>query len=243
MAPMQDQSQLGGRPVRSRQRFVRSTEDRVRVAAVRLFARRGFAATGIRDIAREAQMTSATLYHYTTSKEQLLLDVMEQGQSELNVISRSVCESISEPERRLGGLVGVLVATHATNPMSTRVVDTEIRVLEPGSAARQLIVSLRDEYESLWQETLDSGCASGVFNVQNTHVTRLALIAMCTGMSGWFDPDGPMNVASIREQFVDLAMALVRARRDGRAVEGKDIRSVDFAEVPLYPWEPAGERG
>ena len=39
------------------------TEERVRDAALRLFAAHGFEATGIRDFARDAGVSSAALYH------------------------------------------------------------------------------------------------------------------------------------------------------------------------------------
>lgn len=220
-------------------RFVRTTEDRVRVAAVELFARRGFAATGIRDIAREAGMTSATLYHYVPSKERLLLDIMEQGQAELNAAVRSALVGATDAEHRLAVLVGVLVATHATNPMSTRVVDTEIRVLAPGSSARQAIIDLRDEHERMWQEALELGRVEGVFHVQDVSVTRLALIAMCTGMSNWFRPDGAKDVSTLVQYFVELSLGMVRANRDGAMIDEASLPPIDLAAVPRYAWEPS----
>ncbi len=45
---------------------------RVQRAAVTLFATKGFAATGIRELGAEAGINSATLYHYVGSKESLL---------------------------------------------------------------------------------------------------------------------------------------------------------------------------
>ena len=40
------------------------------------FARDGYAATGIRQLAEEAGLTSAALYHYMGSKEDLLVAIM-----------------------------------------------------------------------------------------------------------------------------------------------------------------------
>lgn len=49
---------------------------RVQRAAVTLFATKGFAATGIRELGAEAGINSATLYHYVGSKESLLASII-----------------------------------------------------------------------------------------------------------------------------------------------------------------------
>ncbi len=49
---------------------------KVQRAAVLLFAAHGFAATGIRELGAAAGINSATLYHYTGSKEDLLVSIM-----------------------------------------------------------------------------------------------------------------------------------------------------------------------
>ena len=47
------------------------TEERIRAAAVSLFARHGFAATGIRDVARAAGISTGLVYRHHASKEDL----------------------------------------------------------------------------------------------------------------------------------------------------------------------------
>ena len=53
--------------------------ERIREAALDLFARQGYVATGIRDIAREAGITSSTLYHHVSNKEELLVALMREA--------------------------------------------------------------------------------------------------------------------------------------------------------------------
>ena len=52
-------------------RLALTTQQRVRRAAVKLFAGKGFHGTGIRDLAQEAKISSASLYHYIGTKEDL----------------------------------------------------------------------------------------------------------------------------------------------------------------------------
>src|SRR3954471_6268175 len=76
-------------------------EDRRRLilaAAVRVFARKGYHAARVGDIAEEAGVAHGLLYHYFASKEQLLETVFRERGSELWETTASVAES-GEPAR------------------------------------------------------------------------------------------------------------------------------------------------
>ena len=47
-------------------------------AAERLFAERGFAATSVRDIVAEAETSAPSLYHFFGSKENLLVELINE---------------------------------------------------------------------------------------------------------------------------------------------------------------------
>src|SRR5262245_25259555 len=121
--------------------------ERVWQAAVRLFADQGFAATGIRDIGREAGLNSATLYHYAGSKEELLAGIMRTALDELLRVGREAVGYSAEPAVQLARLVRGHVSMEAVNPLTSRVTDQEIRALGP--ANQKLIIGRRDDYESL----------------------------------------------------------------------------------------------
>ena len=73
--------------------------------AARLFRERGFDASSVSEIARALKMTKAGLYHYFTSKEELLLEIMLFG---LDTVCDEVItptQSIRDPEERLRQIV------------------------------------------------------------------------------------------------------------------------------------------
>src|ERR1700710_1886584 len=65
------------------------TQQRLTDAALTLFATKGYAATGIREIAEAADLTSAALYHYIGSKEDLLIHLMTEGLQRFVAASRA----------------------------------------------------------------------------------------------------------------------------------------------------------
>jgi AcrR family transcriptional regulator len=180
-----------------------SSRDRVRAAAVKLFATKGFHGTGIRDLAQEAELSSASLYHYMGTKEDLLVEIMHTALNRLLDAAREATAGSPDPVHRLRTLVTLHVLAHAVGPEETRVVDNEVAVLSP--AAREPVVALRDGYERLWAATIEEGVAAGVFHTEHPAVTRLALLEMCSGVARWYSPHGPLALDQLAEHYAELA--------------------------------------
>jgi AcrR family transcriptional regulator len=181
--------------------------ERVRLAAVKLFAGKGFHGTSIRDLAHAAKLSSASLYHYMGTKEELLADIMRESLERLLSAAALATARVSDPRARLEKLVALHVITHAVRPDETRVVDNEVHSLSP--AAKRIVVKLRDDYELLWAETIDRGVASGAFHTDQPAVTRLALLEMCSGVARWYSPRGPLTLEQLATHYAQLAMRVL----------------------------------
>lgn len=214
------------------------TETRIRSAAVTLFARQGYAATGIREIAKAAGVSNAAIYHFVANKEALLVDIMRQMQQGLNDSTETALRGVTRPEDRLALLISGLAGSHVVNPKTGLVSDGEIRALAPESPGHTEIVGLRDRYEALWRDTLRDGVDDGIFRIADQRLTRIALLSMCSSVSEWYRPTGPDDGPSISAGFVGIGLAAVRARRDGREISAADVPVVDFTTIPRVDWEP-----
>lgn len=185
------------------------SRERVRRAALKLFATRGFHGTGIRDLAQEANLSSASLYHYMGTKEALLAELMRESLVSLLGSARAAVAGITDPRERLRVLVALHVTTHATQPDETRVVDNEVRSLSPES--QQAVIRLRDSYETLWAEAIDDGVRSGIFHTDEPTVSRLALLEMCNGVARWYSPSGPLSLEQLSRHYATLALGALGA--------------------------------
>jgi AcrR family transcriptional regulator len=181
-----------------------TTERRVRQAAIELFATRGFHGTGIRDLAEAAGLSSATLYHYMGTKEDLLASIMRVSLQRLLDSATRVLADVTSPQERIARLVALHVITHAEQKLETRVVDGELRALS--DARRPEIVALRDRYEDLWQDAIDAGCRAGQLRTSAPRVARLALLEMCSGISHWYSPDGPHKLDDLATHYIEMAL-------------------------------------
>lgn len=215
-----------------------STDLRIKAAAVSLFAQYGYAGTSIRDIAKVVGIRTASIYHFFESKEAVLIEILREGQHTLNLHAMQILDGVDRPEDRLALLVTELAGAHGISPMVNRVTDGEMRAFDPASSTFRELVASRDVYERFWSEAIDQGIDEGIFQVRDARVTRLGLMAMCTGVSEWYRADGPSSLVDICRTLTDIALASVHAARGGKAITSSDVRLFDATDFPRPAWDP-----
>lgn len=187
-----------------------TTFQRIQGAALETFARHGFEASGIRQVAERAGIPSSLIYHYSRSKGQLLRIVVENGLRCLIEADRRAVAMVPEPTGQLAALAAVHVFVHAEHPQMARLLDTELRVLD--GEDRTAVLALRDEVDAVWAGALGRGLRAGVIQIADVAVARLALIRMCNGVATWYSPAGRLDVVAIAQRFGDLVLGACRAR-------------------------------
>jgi AcrR family transcriptional regulator len=206
-----------------------STKQRIEQSALQLFAARGFEATGIRDIADRAGLSTAALYHYMGSKDELLVAFMVESMTELTRVARAALDGAASPAAQLSALVRTHVGFHTLDAQRSLVADDELRAVS--DAAFIKVMQLRDGYEQLWADTLERGQRSGEFSFADARITRLALLEMCNGVARWYSDRGRMNPAEIADCFAGLALAMVGARLSGAAEAAAEGQAHSTREI------------
>jgi AcrR family transcriptional regulator len=219
-------------------RVVNGTEERIREVALRLFARQGFQATGIREIAGEAGFTVSALYYYVGTKEELLLDILLNTARTMVTSALRIESSTEPPEQKLALLVLLHAWFSGEHAQQMQVANTEFRSLS--GEARQQVLDLRDRYDAIWREVVTQGNTIGIFQVQNAKLAAIAIIEMCNGISYWFRSDGDLTLTQVCYMHADWALGLVRAIRDGKPVRVADLNLVEPKELYLPDIAPTG---
>lgn len=168
-------------------------------AAAALFARKGYSATSMRDIAEACEMLPGSLYYHFAGKEELLVAVYERGVEELRARVHAAVAQASAPWERLEAacaahLETVLRASDYAQVL-IRVVPEDI----PPVAAR--LGGLRDAYEREFAELI-----SALPLAPETERTsmRLMLLGALNWARFWFHPDGPETPRSLARKFLKL---------------------------------------
>lgn len=178
------------------------TGPKVRDAALRLFAEHGFAAVSMRQIAAEVGVQAGALYLYTPDKQTLLFELMRDHLDALLAAWR-VREAMP-PLDELEAFSRHHIAFHLDRPDLVFIAYMELRNLSPENFA--VIETLRGRYEDRLEAILQRGIAAGTFDLSDSKLATMAVIAMLTGVTTWYRDDGRLS----REAVADIYWDMVR---------------------------------
>lgn len=184
------------------------TGPKVRAAAQRLIARHGYAAVSMRQIAAEVGVQAGALYLYTPDKQALLHDLMRGHMDDLLTAVAALPEP-SDPRAALDQFARFHIRFHLERPEAVFIAYMELRNLTPAHFSE--IEALRRRYEDRLESVLRRGAATGDFVLPDAKLATLALIAMLTGVTGWFRPDGRLSGAEVEAIYADMALKAVAA--------------------------------
>lgn len=182
------------------------TGPRIRETALRLFARHGFAAVSMRQIAGEVGVQAGALYNYMPDKQSLLFGLMQGHMQELlyESAARTIAADIIA---RLEDFTRFHIRFHLEKPDAVFISYMELRNLTPENFA--IIEGLRRSYEDTLESILRDGSASGVLDVTDTKIATLAVIAMLNGVNTWYRDDGRLTLDEIETIYWDMVRKAV----------------------------------
>jgi len=171
-------------------------------AATRLFIEKGFYQTTIKDIASAAGMSEVALYREATSKQEILLAILDQQLDALSMDLYAVVNTTLSPEEKLRLAIQMYVGRLSEDIELTQLVLLEYRSLEPDFQARH--ISRRDRLEQLWRRILREGVRAGVFRPVDVSVVTFAMLGMQNWMFSWYREYGRLKPLELSDRFADL---------------------------------------
>ena len=184
------------------------TGPRIRKAALQLFAQSGYAAVSMRKIASEVGLQAGALYLYTPDKQALLYELMAEHMTDL-LAAWDDFDPVAIPLSRLEAFVRFHISFNVSRPEAVFISYMELRNLSPGNFDK--ITALRNKYESILTGILEDGLKADQFDIPDTKLAALAIIAMLTGVNTWFRSDGRLNQTQIEQIYWDMVRRSVTA--------------------------------
>jgi TetR/AcrR family transcriptional regulator, fatty acid metabolism regulator protein len=127
-------------------------------AAIRVFARQGFHACRVSDIAREAGVAYGLVYHYFDSKDQVLNELfMERWSLLLQAIEEVDSRPIS-PREKLDAVAGFIIDSYRHDPELMKVIIVEV-TRAANSFGRTHLPEIRRAYEGITKIVADAQAA------------------------------------------------------------------------------------
>ncbi|MCC5969991.1 MAG: TetR family transcriptional regulator [Pararhodobacter sp.] len=189
------------------------TGPRLRDAALILFARHGFAAVSMRQIAAEIGVQAGALYLYIDDKQSLLFDLMRDHMEALLTAwqdSLAKAGQGANPQTaldRLEHFARFHIRFHAARRDAVFISYMELRNLTPDNFA--VIEGLRRQYETELETILRAGQAEGSMVLPDSKLAALAIIAMLNGVNTWFREGGRLSRDRVEDIHVDMVRKAV----------------------------------
>ncbi len=174
---------------------------------MRLFARHGYAAVSMRQIAAAVGVQAGALYNYTADKQSLLADLMRGHMDELLAAWQALSVTQADPAARLEAFTRFHIRFHLERPDAVFIAYMELRNLTPDNFAD--VEALRRRYEDALEQILQDGVASGDFAIGDTKITTLAVIAMLTGVTTWYRPEGRLSATEVEQVYWNMVQRMV----------------------------------
>lgn len=188
---------------RRERRMNRRRREILRVAA-RLFAEFGYEGTTLEMIADELGLSKPGLYHYITSKDDVLAQIHEDiVQDIIDQVQASIAPTIP-PQERLWRLIVVHTSSLCAYP------ERRAFNLFGGSLFTQHsqdVIELRAHYQQMVEAILAEGIETGVFHVTDAKLATLAVLGALNWIPRWYSPDGPLSAEEVGEYFANILIA------------------------------------
>jgi AcrR family transcriptional regulator len=185
-------------------------------AAVRVFARKGYHTSRVGDIAEEAGIAHGLLYHYFSSKEQVLETVFRENWSELLAAFARIEDSDEPASEQLDGIVKVLLRSWRNAPDLVRVM---VREVARSPHLQGQVDEIREGFVTI-QRVIERGQADGSFRADldarlASWIVYGSLEELLTGWVLGQLPDGDEDVAHAEATVLTFVQTALAA--DGRA--------------------------
>jgi AcrR family transcriptional regulator len=183
--------------------------DRIVAAATELFGRQGYEATSTRQIVEAAQVTKGAMYHWYSSKEDLLTSIYRDLLSEQTTRLEDIAASSGPVQDRVHDAVVDLFGHMDDHAEALTVWARNMHLIggEHAAAVRRM----RRRYQLLFKGLIQEGQDAGVFRTDVlAPVMSNTFLSSVVQIHTWFRPDGALTRRELGEQMAALFLAGIR---------------------------------
>jgi len=184
----------------------RNTRGDVVRAAGRLFAARGYHGTSMRDLGKELGLLGSSLYSHVSSKQDLLVEVVEEGARLFEASAKQALETRGTAADRLDALISGHVDVVVENIDVARTFLNEARMLD--DEHRSPIVAARDHYEEAFRSVIREGVADRSFDVGvDPKTASIFILSILNALERWYRPEGELDREALTTELSGFARA------------------------------------
>ena len=204
---------------RGRSASYQDQREMILAQAAQLFARRGYSATSMNEVAQACGLSKATLYHYYRDKYSLLVSIADDHVSRLAALIDDEEAKHLQGEARLRHLIRRIVEEYADAQNAHRVLTEDVKFLE--EADRRRVLDKERLVVAGFAQAL-AEMRKGTASEQMAKPLTMLLFGMINWMFTWMKPEGQLDYDAMGPIVADLFLGgvgevklPVAAGRDG----------------------------
>lgn len=187
------------------------TEEALYTVGAKLFAAQGYPSTTLNQIAREVGVHKSTIFHYVSTKQELLAEILDRGLSGYLTSLQSIANTEED------GLTRLLAATrnHLSfvfqHGLELRIFLRDRQHLGGSKGASYLRLS--EQYQATFVGIIEDGIKDGTIVKGDATLMCLFLLGSANWIVEWYSPEGRLIVDEIVEHFLQSMVINMMAVR------------------------------
>lgn len=174
-------------------------KQQILIIASRLFVRKGYNATSMRDLAREVGVEPASIYSHYRSKEEILKIICDRIADEFFEAQEKKINSDETPVVKLRQAIIAHISVIANNMGFASVFFKEWKFFtEPNYTS---FAAKRSIYESIFRKIIQEGIEKAYFEEVDVNFIIKLLFSMMNDTSEWYSKDGALSPDAVAENI------------------------------------------
>jgi AcrR family transcriptional regulator len=186
-------------------------KDQLLLACAQVISEKGFHATSMQDIAEAVDLQKASLYHHFTSKQEILLVLLDQAIDLLTERLDPIVRQDLPADQKLRAMMRCFLETLAERKDLVAVLLLEYRSLNRELLSKHVV--RRDRLERIWRKIIQQGIDSDLFCSTDAALTTRALLGVLNWTITWYNPSGPLTIDEIADHAADLFLHGLMCRK------------------------------
>ena len=181
------------------------------LTSARFFNAKGFHATSLDDVAQALNVTKPTIYHYFSSKDEILFECVRLGLDAILEAAENVAVKGGTGREKLEALMLEygMVMTRDFGICVTRTSDDQL-----SEASRNRFRALKREIHDAIQDVVEEGMRDGSLALGDARIKTFTLAGSLNWIARWYRPDGDMTPEQVARGTVDTLIEGLAPRGD-----------------------------
>jgi TetR/AcrR family transcriptional regulator, cholesterol catabolism regulator len=181
-------------------------------AAAKLFDEKGYLETSLKDISTEAKLSKGGIYHYFSSKHEILYFVLDNYMDQLLDGLEEELKEIADDASKVRFIMFRHLRLYNTKVPEAKALLIDARNLP--SKYFRVIAGKQKQYAHMLTDVL-TDLLDGSISKNKLKAISFTVFGMCNAIMYWYDADGPITLEELSRICYDIFMKGLTSYKDG----------------------------